>query len=469
MNDIRTRAEAFIAAGRPGEARTAARDALDADGPDAGLFLVLARAHMAEDDDDHDDAAERAFRQGLDAFPDDIALLGGYAELCARTDAFERPGRRARGEEVIARLRELAPHSAELRRADAAGTSVSTGSKDAASVRRVQIFDAVAAFAAAPTPAGAAAQTARWAAAAPHDRRLAVLAETTSALAAPGRAWPRTLLCRASEYRLLGTALVVLLVVLRVTVLPMPYGVTVAVLVLLSLPDLALRRLLGRARDRAAARLADAVPSEADGSQAPAPEGFGAPELPPVPRFTRRELAFAGAGLALVLIAGGAAYASSLAYPRYRVVAHDEFRGAEGADLGALGTAGSMEGVEDSLLRMYGSGTDTADGDQLVVFAAAGDFHRVRAQDVSGRYGMLGGLEEATDVREDWSADAGARGGWVQCARITDLTGLRRAVCMWADKGSVGSASFVAEHMGRAEIEELAADVREAFLRPVAG
>ncbi|MFF9344953.1 MULTISPECIES: hypothetical protein [unclassified Streptomyces] len=465
MNDIRTRAEALLAAGRFGEARTAARDALDADGPDAGLSLVLARAHMAEDDDDHDDAAERVFREGLEASPDDIGLLGGYAELCARTDGFERPGRSARGVEISARLRELAPHSAELRRAEAAGNSVSTGSRDAVSARRVQSFDAAGAFAAAPTPADAAEQTARWAARTPYDRRLAVLAETTAALAAPGRTWLRLLLCRAPEYRLLGTALVLLLAVLRGTVLPMPYGVTVAVLVLLGLPGLALRRLLGQARDRAAARAADAVPAGPDGTGEP--DGFGPPELPPVPRLTRRELALAGAGIGLALLAGGAAYASSLAYPRYQVVVHDEFRGAAGVDLGALRGTAPVEGAEDSLLWTYGSGTDTDDGDQLVVYVAAGDFHRVRAQDVSGRYGMLGGLEETVDVREDWSADAGARGGWMHCARVAAPDGLRKAVCMWADRGSIGSAGFVAEHMGRAEIEELAADVRGSFLRPV--
>ncbi|MFB7345313.1 tetratricopeptide repeat protein [Streptomyces hydrogenans] len=465
MNDIRTRAEALLAAGRAGEARTAARDALDADGPDAGLFLVLARAHMAEDDDSHDDAAERAFREGLDAFPDHLGLLGGYAELCARTDAFERPGRSARGRAIAARLRELAPHSAELRRVEAAGSSVRAGAKDAVSVRRVQSFDAATAFAAAATPAEAAERTARWAAQAPYDRRLAVLAETTAALAAPGRTLPRLMLCRAAEYRLLGAALVALLVVLRVTVLPVPSGVTVAVLVLLSLPDLALRRLLGRARERAAARAADAVPAETE--TVAEPEGFGAPELQPVPRLTRREAVFAGAAVALALVAGGVAYTSSLAYPRYQVVAHDEFRGARGVDLGSLRGAEQVDGVEESMLWMYGPATGNDDGEQLVVYAAAGDLHGVRAQDVSGRYGMLGGLEETVDVREDWAADAGERGGWMHCARIAEPDQVRKAVCMWADRGSLGSVGFVAEHMGRAEIEALAADVRAAFLRPV--
>ncbi|MFC9733786.1 hypothetical protein ACFWGM_01180 [Streptomyces roseolus] len=472
MNDIRTRAEALVAAGRPAEARAVARDALDADGPDAGLCLALARAHMAEDDDDHDDAAERVFRDGLDAFPDDIGLLGGYAELCARSDGFDHPGRRARGERALGRLRELAPHSAELRNAEAAGNSVSAVARDTASTRRMQSFDAARAFAGAPTPEAAAAQAAQWAAAGPHDRRLAVLAETTAALAAPGRAGARFLLLRGLAYRLAVGAVVALLVILRLTVLPaVPLGAATGVALLLELPFLGLRRLLKAARDRAGARLAEAVPE-------PVPEpvsegergeggGFGVPELPPVPRLTRREGVYAGAGAALLLLVCGTAYGTYSAYPRYELVAHAEFRGLTGSEFGALRGPGAEEGVEDSIFRMYGSGSAPTEGGHLVVFAAVGDFHRVRAQDVSGATGMLGALRETADVREDWAAEPGARGGWTQCVRVTDAEGLRKAVCMWADKGSVGSVGFVAEHMGRAEIEELAAEVRESFVRPV--
>ncbi|MEU2507959.1 hypothetical protein ABZ621_25035 [Streptomyces sp. NPDC007863] len=468
MNDIRTRAEALIAADRPAEARDLVRDALDTGGPDAGLCLVLARAHLAEDDDDHDAAAESVLRDGLDAFPDDIGLLGEYAELGARSDGFDHPGRRARGERALDRLRELAPHSAELRSAEAAGGAVSAAARDAVSIRRMQSFDTARAFADAPTPAAAAARTAQWAAAAPHDRRLAVLAETTAVLAAPGRAGARLLLLRGLEYRLAVGVLVVLLVILRLTVVPeIPLGVATGAGLLLELPFLGLRRLLRDARDRAADRLAAAVPEAVPREEEGADGGFGAPELPPVPRFTRREGAFAGAAAALLLLVGGASYAAYTAYPRYELVSHDEFRGARGVDLGAVGGPTAEDGVEDSVLRMYGSGS--ADGSQLVVYAAVGDFHQVRAEDVSGRYGMLGGLKDTADVREDWDARAGARGGWTRCARVVDTAGLRKAVCMWADKGSLGSVAFVAEHMGRAGIEELAADVREAFVRPAGG
>ncbi|WP_426368278.1 tetratricopeptide repeat protein [Streptomyces sp. E-08] len=105
------RATALIAAGRYAEAREAAETALEEDGPEPALFLVLARAHTAEDDDDHDDDAERVFRRALDAFPDHLDLLAGYAELCLRSDPLDRPGRHARGPVLLDRLRELAPDS----------------------------------------------------------------------------------------------------------------------------------------------------------------------------------------------------------------------------------------------------------------------------------------------------------------------------------------------------------------------
>ncbi|MFF5501340.1 hypothetical protein [Streptomyces roseolus] len=466
MNDIRTRAEALVAAGRPAEARGIARDALDAHGPDAGLCLALARAHMAEDDDDHDAAAERVFRDALDAFPDDIALLAGYAELCARSDGFDHPGRRARGGRALDRLRELAPDSAELRAAEAAGNSVSADARDAVSMRRTQSFDAALAFAREPTPEAAVAQAARWAAAAPYDRRLAVLAETTAALAAPGRTGARFLLRRGLPYRLAVGAAVTLLVILRLTVLPgIPLGVATAVGLLSELPFLALRRLLKTARDRAAARLAEPVPEGEPG------EGGGAvaPELPPVPRLTRREGLYAGAGAALLLLVCGTAYGTYTAYPRYELVAHAEFRGLAGDELGGPRGPRPEDGVEDSVFRMYGFESGPEDGGRLFVYAAVGDFHQVRARDVVGAAGMLGALRDTADVREDWAAEPGARGGWTRCARVVDAQGLRQAVCLWADKGSLGSVGFVAEHMGRAEIEELAAEVRESFVRPAGG
>ncbi|WP_051804290.1 hypothetical protein [Streptomyces griseus] len=492
MNDIRTRADALIAAGRPAEARTAAREALDENGPDAGLFLALARAHMAEDDDDHDDAAERVFREGLDAFPDDVGLLGGYAVLCARTDGFERPGRRARGEEVLARLREIAPNSPELLRAESAGSSVAADEKDGASVRRMQSFDAARALADAPSPEAAAAQAARWAAAAPHDRRLAVLAETTAALAAPGRARLRFLLLRRLEYRFTAVLLLALLVILRLTVLPgIPFGVAAGAGLLPHLPFLGLRKLLRAARDRAALRMTEAVAGPGTGAEpgaGPGPEpvagdgagssagavGFGAPELPPVPRVTRREYAFAGAGAALLLLVGGAAYASSVAYPRYDVVAHDEYRGLTGYELRAkYDPFRNMRGRTParSAAWVY-VGKDAARNApaEYLVAVAAGDFHDIRESDVRDARTMEALVGPLSATNEVWAAGAGPYGGWMQCARYTEpSSGTRRSLCAWADRGSFGLVALTAGDGDRAEVEAAARSVGADFLRPAAG
>ncbi|MER5202500.1 hypothetical protein [Streptomyces sp. NPDC002825] len=471
---LRERVDALVAAGRSADARAVGRSALDADGPDAGLFLALARAHMAEDDDDHDDAAERVFREGLEACPDDIGLLAGYAELCARTDAMDRPGRHARGPVLLARLRELAPHSLELQRAEAAGSSVSAGAKNRASERRVQSFDASRAFSDAPTPPAAAAQAAQWAAEAPRDLRLAVLAETTAALAAPGRRWSRLLLRRGLEYRFVIGVVVALLVVLRLTVLPaVPYGVATGVGLVMGLPFLRLRKQLRAARERAAERMVAAVTEAGPGGEAGAEgDGFGPPELPPVPRVTPREYAFAGAGIALLLVVGVAAYASSLAYPRYDIVAHDTFRGLQGFDLreefDPFGTVPDSA-REASVARVYVAEDAAPDAaaDYLVA-VTTGDFHELRESDVYGANGLVPADTEGVGIVHDtWRAGTGPYGGWMRCLRYTEVaTGTLRAMCVWADKGSAGMVLFTAEDKNEEAVEETARSIGEEFLHP---
>ncbi|MFD9241635.1 hypothetical protein ACFV0D_06795 [Streptomyces sp. NPDC059556] len=503
-DDVRGRVDALVAVGRPAEARAAARTALADGGPEAGLFLALARAHMAEDDDDHDDAAERVFREGLDAFPDNIGLLAGYAELCTRSDSMDRPGRHARGPVLLARLREIAPESAELRRAAAAGSSVSTNDRNSASAYRVQSFDAARAFAEAPTPQAAADQAAQWAAAAPRDLRLAVLAETTAALAATGRTWLRLLLCRGVEYRFATGVVVAVLIVLRTTVLPaMPYGMAAGVGLLLGLPFLGLRRLLRAARegaaDRIAATVSEAAPgdgvgdgdeaghgvdagggaevrgdgeSRGEGEAAVGGDGSGAPELPPVPRVTRREYAFAGAGVALLLAVGGTAYAASLEYPRYDIVAHDTFRGLQGFDLreefDPFGTVPDSE-LNDSTARVYVPADAAPDvAAEYLVAVSTGDFHEMRESFVDD-----GLFPEVTDqdgvVHESWRAGTGPHGAWMRCLRYTEAgTGTPRAMCVWGDKGSIGMVLFTAPDENHDVVEEAARSVGTAFLRPAA-
>ncbi|MER7948880.1 hypothetical protein ABTY59_15965 [Streptomyces sp. NPDC096079] len=466
-HDARARVDALIAVDRPAQARATARTALDTGGPDAGLLLALARAHMAEDDDDHDDAAERVFREGLEAFPDDTGLLAGYAELCARTDPLDRPGRHARGPALLARLRELAPNAPELSRAEAAKGSVSLTSKNPVSVRRVQSYDTARAFTEAPTPQAAAAQAALAAAAAPHDRRLAVLAETTAALAAPGRTWARLLLRRGLEYRFAVGVVVAALVVVRVTVLPMiPYGVATGVGLLLGLPFLGLRRALRAARERAAERIVAATVEDVPGD-----DGAGPAELPPVPRVTRREYAFAGAGLALLLIVGGTAYASSLAYPRYEIVAHDTFRGLQGFDLRAeFDPFGSVpDGDKDgSTARVYVAGDAAPDAAaEYLVAVTTGDFHEMRESSVDDGRGLLPDTAGIGTVHDSWRAGPGPYGGWMRCLRYTETaTGTLRAMCLWADKGSLGMALFTAADKNREAVEDTARSIGTEFLRP---
>ncbi len=473
-DDVRGRVDALVAAGRAAEARTAARSALDTDGPDAGLLLALARAHMAEDDDDHDDAAERVFREGLDAFPDDVGLLAGYAELCAGTDAVDRPARNARSVALLARLREIAPYSVELSRAEAAGSSVSADAKNTASVRRMQSFDAGRVFADAPTPGAAAAQAAHWAAAAPRNLRLAVLAETTAALTAPGRTWLRLLLRRGLEYRCAVGTVVALLAVLRPTVLPaVPYGVVAGVGLLMGLPFLVLRKQLLAARERAAARMAAAVNEPARDSEADAGgDGFGPPELPPVPRLTPREYVFAGAGVALVLVVGTAAYASSLAYPRYDIVAHDTFRGLEGFELRQQSdpfAALPDRRTAETTARVYVAEDAAPDAAaEYLVAVATGDFHEMRESYLFENGGIVpANMAGVGVVHDTWRAGAGPYGGWMRCLRYTEAaTGTPRAMCIWGDKGSIGMVLFTAEDENQDEIGETARSIGAEFLRP---
>ncbi|MEV6512020.1 hypothetical protein AB0M61_38635 [Streptomyces sp. NPDC051642] len=107
------RCEQLFLAGGNAAVRRAAQEGLDELGPQADLYCWLALGHAVEDDDDHDDRAEEAFRAGLALDGDHPGLLAGYAELCLRADAFEYPGRAARAPVLSRRLKELAPESAE--------------------------------------------------------------------------------------------------------------------------------------------------------------------------------------------------------------------------------------------------------------------------------------------------------------------------------------------------------------------
>ncbi|MFD9002366.1 hypothetical protein ACFV0T_15540 [Streptomyces sp. NPDC059582] len=101
-------AELFAVGGFASVRRTA-QAGLDEAGPSPVLYQWLGQAHAAEDEDDHDAEAERAYREGLAHAPDDLGLHVSYLELCLRADAFEYPGRAKRAVMLRARIDELAP------------------------------------------------------------------------------------------------------------------------------------------------------------------------------------------------------------------------------------------------------------------------------------------------------------------------------------------------------------------------
>ncbi|MFD5583498.1 hypothetical protein ACFWII_06780 [Streptomyces sp. NPDC127063] len=120
IDEYQRRCEQLFVAGGNAAVRRAAQAALDEHGPHPDLYCWLALGHCAEDDDDHDDAAEEAFRAGLALDSEHLGLLAGYTELCLRADAFEYPGRAGRAVALSERLKQLAPRSDEADRLAAA-------------------------------------------------------------------------------------------------------------------------------------------------------------------------------------------------------------------------------------------------------------------------------------------------------------------------------------------------------------
>lgn len=207
--------QAALSGRRPADARAQATAALERYGPDPLLYTLLGRAHVAENEDDHDDEAERAYRRGLAAFPDDLGLLTAYAELCLESDALDRPGRHARGPGLVARVGELAPGSPNVLRLDGiskgiGGIMAATGGGRPSlatpiplSAAHTQRHDVRTSLATAPNLAEATrlAEEESWHY--PYDLRRLIRAETLASLARPGR----RLLTAQVRAPLLGTAL----------------------------------------------------------------------------------------------------------------------------------------------------------------------------------------------------------------------------------------------------------------------
>ncbi|MGW6559304.1 hypothetical protein [Streptomyces hydrogenans] len=115
------RCEELFAVGGFTEARKLAESGLGKLGPDPVLYRWLGLAHAAEDEDDHDAEAEKAYETGLAQWPDDLGLLVSYLELCLRADGWTYPGRAARVDRLKKRIAELAPAgSPEAARVEAA-------------------------------------------------------------------------------------------------------------------------------------------------------------------------------------------------------------------------------------------------------------------------------------------------------------------------------------------------------------
>ncbi|MFE0645905.1 hypothetical protein ACFW2Y_30505 [Streptomyces sp. NPDC058877] len=192
------RCEQLFLAGGAAAVRRAAQEGLDRLGPHPDLYCWLALGHVAEDEDDHDDSAERAFRAGLALDGDHLGLLAGYAELCLRADAFDHPGRAGRAAALSRRLKELGPGTAEAERLAEAERWARRGYWDelrmgvvhqrlAVQQTQEQARDLSESLAGSGTEGALGAARAAEAAA-PTDRGAAVHAATVEALAGPWNA-----------------------------------------------------------------------------------------------------------------------------------------------------------------------------------------------------------------------------------------------------------------------------------------
>ncbi|MFI8106051.1 hypothetical protein [Streptomyces sp. NPDC086023] len=291
------RARALIASGRHAEARRTARAALKTLGPAPELALVLALAHVAENDDDHDDRAEEVYRDALADFPEDVDLLAGYAELCLLTIHADRPARSGRGPALAARLSELAPGSVQARRV-AAVAAAPHRLPAPLSVRTVQWLDVRDALAAGGDPRAAAEGARARAARLPDDRRRAVLAESLSELARPGAAF-LVPLARSPHGALLLQSVLSALVLLAAAGFGLPVWAAACGVLLTWTPRILLDRRLRAARRRGGAAAA----------AHPSATGPGLPDLPPLPPSPRDVvLRVAAGGVALAVLAGSGAW-----------------------------------------------------------------------------------------------------------------------------------------------------------------
>ncbi|WP_330239331.1 hypothetical protein [Streptomyces sp. NBC_00525] len=433
-----------LRAGRLAEARERATTALEEHGPDPELYALLGRAHAAEDEDDHDDAAERAYRRGLAAFPDDLPLLTAYAELCRASDALDRPGRAARATGLVERVNELAPGSPEALRLSGRTAWTAPAGRPPVSPAHIQRHDVRQALAAAPSLAEAARLAAEEAGRHPYSVRLAVRAETLTAFTRPGR-WLLLGQVRAPYL----SALVVLAMSMPAVLLgPTTHWYLWAAAGLLALiPNRLLGALESGARSRATA------------ATAPLPEGAPEPASPlpdpPPPGF--RDFAVLGTALTCLLVSTVAAVAppapghdrETKDYPRYEVAAPKEFRGArlasavpavDGVDSAYASLWTETVDVEGAFAYLYGELPplgDPATADALII-GMTGDFRG--APDSTLKSYELGLSQSDSTIDEVWRADAGPDGRLRCVSYATDSeTPGSHVACTWLNDGSYGT------------------------------
>ncbi|MGW1124750.1 hypothetical protein [Streptomyces sp. NPDC002526] len=458
-----------LAAKRRSEARERAVAALETYGPDPELYVLLGQAHVAEDEDDHDDEAERVYRRGLDAFPDNLALLAAYAELCRAADALDRPGRAARAAQLVARVEELGPDSPEAQRLRDPVPLWMAQSSPAPqhSLAHTQRHDVRQALAAAPDLAEAARLAEEEAGRHPYSLRLAIRAETLTAFTRPGR--PLLLwLVRAPYLSVLAVLAVgALSLVLDAAARWSVWAGAGALLALV--PYRLLTVLEGGARTRATGRVA------------PLPEGAPEPASPlaPPPPPGLRDFAVLGAALTLAVFALVAPMALKPAaqakdYPRYTVTPPQEFRGEPlasavpvvdgvSSDLASLWTQ-PMD-VEGAFAYLYGdlSVLENRSGPAALIFGATGDFRGTPDTFLKGYELALS--ESDSTINEVWQPDPGPGGGGLRCVSYADDTEAPKArtACSWVDDGSYGTV-VMNERLDHDTAADAARTARDAVL-----
>ncbi|MFJ7629255.1 hypothetical protein ACIQZN_22445 [Streptomyces sp. NPDC097595] len=456
-----------LAAKRRGEARERATAALEEYGPDPELYALLGRAHVAEDEDDHDDEAERVYRRGLDAFPDNLALLAAYAELCRAADGLERPGRAARAAQLVARVEELAPDSPEAQRLRApVPVWTAQSATPRLSLSHTQRHDVRQALAAAPNLAEAARLAEEEAGQHPHSLRLAIRAETLTAFTRPGRTlllW----LIRAPYLSVLAVLAVgALTLVLDAAARWSVWAGAGAVLALVPY------RLLAVLESGARTRARDRVP--------PLPEGAPEPAipLPPPPPPGLRDFAVLGAALTLAVFALVSPMVFSPVppkdYPRYTVTPPLVFRGmqltsampvVEGVDSDYASLWTQLMDTEGTFTYIYGdfSSANGEDDPATIIVGVTGDF-RGTADTLLKGY-ELGLSESDSTINEIWQPDAGPGGGRLRCVSYADDTEApgARVACSWVDDGSYGTV-VMNEPLDHDTAAEAARTARDALL-----